>query len=237
MYVLLFVFISFQIFGIFMMKQYEQPTFEGDTLIGSMNESQFIQYLFAQTPSWVMLYIAVFTVYFYMSEYNAGFYKNYISNNRARIHSVISKVLILGLFTFLMFVALIVSNFIGRTLFYGQIMIDDYAYLVNLLIGHYLLHWSFSIIVLCATIMIKNSIASLVVGVILSLNIVGMLLSTLEGLISDTKISSYLLINTIVTIKDFGNIYDVIHVLSVAVFFFLLFTTLAIQYKRKEDLR
>src|SRR5690625_2891066 len=101
MYILLMVFMAFQLFGIFMMKQYEPSMEQGGISIGSMNESEFIQLMLSQTPPWVLMYIMVFSVYFYMSEYHAGFYKNYISMHRARIYSVISKTIIQGLFTLL----------------------------------------------------------------------------------------------------------------------------------------
>ncbi|MFD1904727.1 hypothetical protein ACFSQ7_12740 [Paenibacillus rhizoplanae] len=80
-----------------MMKQYEQPV-EGHPILSSLTESEFIQYTISQPPSWMLIYIAVFTIYFYMSEWNSGFSKNYISMRQARSHSVFSKMTILALF-------------------------------------------------------------------------------------------------------------------------------------------
>ncbi|MBO0994417.1 ABC transporter permease [Bacillus sp. SD088] len=237
MYVLLVVFIAFQLFGIFMFKQYEQPVEQGGILISSMNESQFIQMILAQTPSWVLMYIAVFSVYFYMSEYNSGFYKNFISMNNARRNSVISKILILGIFTLIMFFVMIIADLIGRSLFFENGAIGDWGYFTKLLIGQFLLHWAFSIVVLCTAMIIKNVIPSIITGLILGLNVLGLMASAFESIISDTNLSSYLLVNTIVSIKDFNQINDVMHVAVVAIIFFLLFSIIAVKYKMKEDLR
>ncbi|WP_062051662.1 ABC transporter permease [Bacillus sp. JCM 19034] len=145
MYILLLLFIGFQIFGVFMMKQYEEPIEHGGISVSTMNESQFLQLMLSQPPSWLLLYITVFTVYFYMSEYQSGFYKNYLSLKNARIYSVISKIMIIGAFTLLMFVAMIISDLIGRSLFFHHAAIGDLSYFVNLLIGQFLLHWAFAL--------------------------------------------------------------------------------------------
>lgn len=236
MYILLLIFSAFQVFAIFMMRQYEQPVEQGEVLVSAMNESQFIQLVLAQTPSWVLMYIAVFSVYFYMSEYNAGFYKNYISMKNARIYSVISKILILALFTLLMFITMIISDLIGRTIFFNHADIGDVGYFIKLLIGQFLLHWAFSIVILCISIFSKKLMTSLVVGVALALNILGMVVGALDALVDKINVSQYLLVNTIVSIKDFNQMNDVVHVASVAVIFILLFSFIAIRYKMKEDM-
>ncbi|WP_194165602.1 ABC transporter permease [Oceanobacillus sp. CFH 90083] len=237
MYVLLLVFIACQVFGIFMLKQYEQPDGQGEVLISNMNESEFIQMMLSQTPSWILMYIAVFTVYFYMSEYNAGFYKNYISIKNARRNSVISKILMLGIFTLLMFFIMIIADLIGRSLFFQNAAFGGFGYFARLVAGQILLHWAFSVVVLCAAMLIKNAIPSIVTGIILGLNVIGIAAGALESLISDTNLTSYLLVNTIVSIKDFNHTADVIHVAGVAIIFLVLFSILAVKYKMKEDLK
>lgn len=236
MYILLVVFMAFQVFGIFMSKQYEQPV-EGQMLISSMNESQFIQFMLSQTPSWVMIYITVFSVYFYMSEYNSGFYKNYISMQNARTYSVISKIIVVGQFTLLMFIVMIIADLIGRGIFFNNHTIGDAGYFIKLLFVQFLLHWAFSIVILCITMIIKSMIASLVIGFVLLLNVFGMVVGALEALVGNTNLSSYFLVNTIANIKDFNHANDVIHVLIVAIIYILLFSFIAVRYKMKEDLR
>ncbi|PAV28113.1 hypothetical protein CIL05_18575 [Virgibacillus profundi] len=237
MYLLLVIFSAFEIFGIFMMKQYEQPMEQGGTSVSSMNASDFIQLVLSQTPSWVLMYVTVFSVYFYMSEYNSGFYKNYISMNNARMYSVISKILILGMFTLLMLVTMVISDLIGRTIFFNNAAIGDWGYFVKLLVGQFLLHWAFSILVLFISIVSRSMITSLVIGVVLALNVPGMVVGALESLVGNINLSSYLLVNTIVSTKDFNNMNDVIHVASVAIIFMLIFSYIAVRYKVKEDLR
>lgn len=237
MYILLLIFSAFQVFGIFMMKQYEQPVEAGGVLVSTMNESQFIQLMLAQTPSWVLMYVTVFSVYFYMSEYNAGFYKNYLSMRNARMYSVFSKILMQALFTMLIFITMIISDLIGRTIFFNHAEIGDLGYFVKLLVGQFLLHWAFSIVILCISILSKKLMTSLVVGVALILNIVGMIVGVLDSLIDKINISKYLLVNTIVDIKDFNHMNDVVHVASVAIVFILFFSFIAVRYKMQEDMR
>lgn len=236
MYILLAVFMAFQVFGIFMMKQYEEPV-PGALLPSVMNESEFIQALLAQTPSWLMMYIMVFTVYFYMSEHNAGFYKNYISMERARSYGMLSKILVLGLFTLLMFVVLLIADFIGRPIFFNNAELGDPRYFVKLIIGQFLLHWAFAVVILCITMLFKNMVASFIIGLVLVLNVIGMGLKLLESLLWDLELSRFLLVNTIVTVRDFNEMQTVIHVYSVALVVLLLASFIAIRYKMKEDLK
>src|SRR5699024_8380486 len=136
MFALLFIFCAFQIFGIFMFKQYEQDMIEESGMKASvMNASEFIQSVLSQTPSWIMAYIAVFTVYFYISEHNSGFYKNMINMKKSRAFSVLSKILIQALFTLLMFIVLLIADFTGRGIFFDNTSIGDLGYFIKLLIG------------------------------------------------------------------------------------------------------
>src|SRR5699024_3139643 len=205
MYVLLLIFIAFQMFGTYMTSVYEQPMAESGIQASAMNASEYIQYILSQSPVWMLLYIMVFTVYFYMSEQNAGFYKNYITMKNARIHSVLSKILIQAAFTLLMFVTLLFSDFIGRSLFFDNSVIGDTGYFVTLLLGQFLLQWSFSILILCVSIITKNMLVSISIGIVFVLNVFGMILSSLESLLFDnTYVSDYLLVNTITHTRDFA---------------------------------
>lgn len=236
MYILLAVFMAFQVFGIFMMKQYEE-SMPGMMLPSAMNESEFIQSLLAQTPSWLMMYIMVFTVYFYMSEHNAGFYKNYIAMERARSYGMLSKILVLGLFTLLMFAVLLFADFIGRPIFFDNAALGDLRYFVKLIIGQFLLHWAFAVVILCITMLLKNLVASFIIGLALVLNVIGMAIGFLESLLWNLELSSYFLVNTIVTVRDFNETQTVIHVYSVALVVLFLASLIAIRYKMKEDLK
>jgi len=237
MYILLLVFCLFEIFGIFMMDHYGQQMEGSGVQFDAMNASEFIQYTLSQTPSWVMFYILIFTVYFYMSEYNSGFYKNYITMKNARVHSVLSKILIQGVFTVLIFMVLVISDLIGRGIFFDNLLIGDVGYFAKVLIGQFALHWAFSILILCIAIMTRSMLASLIIGMILVLNVLGMVIGAIETLISGIHVSKYWLVNTITTILDFNNIRDLVHISSVAMISILLFSIIAINYKLKEDLR
>lgn len=235
MYLLLLLFCAFQIFGIFMMKQYEQPV-EGAIPVSSLTESEFIQYNISQPPSWMLIYIAVFTVYFYMSEFNSGFYKNYISMHRARIQSVYSKIIILAIFVALMFLTLLIADGIGRRLFFDRSDLGDLAVFIPLLISQFLLHWAFSILIFCIAMIAKNMLISLSAGFILALNVIGMVLAALEVQFTGTHLTKYLLINTLVRVKDLGSTADLIHTFGVAVAAILILSYLAVRYKIREDL-
>lgn len=236
MYILLAVFMAFQIFGVFMMKQYEEPV-QGVMLPSAMNESEFIQSLLAQTPSWVMMYIMVFSVYFYMSEHNAGFYKNYIAMEHARSYGMLSKIFVLGLFTLLMFVVLLIADFIGRPIFFDNAALGDPGYFAKLIIGQFLLHWAFAVVILCITMLLKNLVASFIIGLVLVLNVIGMALGFLESLLWDLELSGFLLVNTIVTVRDFNETQTVTYVYGVALVVLFLASFIAIRFKMKEDLK
>ncbi|MHA7965189.1 ABC transporter permease [Paenibacillus sp. CAU 1782] len=234
---LLLLFGAFQLFGIFMMGQYQSSMEVGGLSVSTMNEIQFIQNTLAQPPAWMLLYLAVFTVYFYMSEYNSGFYKNYIGMRHARVHSVLSKMVVQALFTLLLFAVMLIVDLVGRQLFFGQAAIGDLGYLLKLLIGQFLLHFAFTVLVLCITMVARNPLLSVAVGIVIALNVHGMVLAVLEEAIGSPRLSRYLLVNTITGTKDLGDSGDLIHVFGVAAVALFIFGLIAVRYKMKEDLR
>lgn len=237
MYILLLLFCGFQIFGTFMLQQYSQEMEQGGGVaVNRLNASEFIQYTMSQTPSWMLLYITVFVVYFYISEYQSGFGKNYMSMRRARIYTVFSKVLISAMFVGLIFLTLLVSDWIGRSLFFENTALGDLAFFFKLLIGQFLLHWAFAILILCVSVLCKNMLVSLIIGFVPALNVPGILLSALESLVNGLNISQYWLVNTLVRIKDFNNAGEMMQTLAVAVVAMALFAAIAVRYKIREDL-
>jgi ABC-2 type transport system permease protein len=234
---LLLLFAGFQLFGIFMMSQYQTSMETGGLSFAAMTESEFIQYMLAQPPTWMLLYLAVFTVYFYMSEFNSGFYKNYIGMRHARIHSVLVKIIVQALFTLLLFAVMLLVDLGGRQLFFGQAALGDLGGLLKLLLGQLLLHIAFSVLMLCVAMLARNTLLSLAVGIVLALNVPGMLLAVLEDALGSLRLARYLLVNTIVSVKDLGDIGDLLHLFGVAAVYLLLFGLLAVRYKMKEDLR
>lgn len=236
MYILLVVFMAFQLFGTFMNAQFETISPISGQNVVDTTQSEYMQMILSQSPSWVVLYLGIFTVSFYMNEYNNGFYKNYISLENARVHSVIAKLLVLGMFTLLMFVIMIITDFVGRAIFFENTDIGEALYFIKVFFGQFLLHWAFVAVVLFVTMIIRRMVANIVIAVILALNVIGMLLVALESLIHDGSITSYLLVNTITSPMNYNNTGDFLHVIIVAIVYFIIATAIAIRFKQKEDL-
>ncbi|WP_062051664.1 hypothetical protein [Bacillus sp. JCM 19034] len=91
--------------------------------------------------------------------------------------------------------------------------------------------------ILCITIIAKNVITSIIIGVVLGFNVLGMVVSAIEAITFNSNLSSYMLVNTITIQKDFDDIGDIRHVVSVAIIFILLFSFISVRYKSKEDLK
>ncbi|MNE36320.1 hypothetical protein D3C80_1301270 [compost metagenome] len=136
----------------------------------------------------------------------------------------------------MLFLTMLVADWIGRSLFFDNTSLGDLMYLIKLLLSQFMLHWAFSILILYIVMVVKNVLISLTAGFVLALNVVGMALSALEALVNGLHLSQYLLINTIVRVKDFNNSNDVIHTAAVAVIVILIFGFLAVRYKLREDL-
>lgn len=236
MYILLLVYIVFQMFGTFMFTQFETVSPISGQLVQDITQSEYMQMIISQTPSWLLLYIGIFTVSFYMSEYNNGFYKNFISMENARVQTVIAKILVLGLFTLLMFIIMIITDFIGRAIFFENTDIGDPQYFIKVFLGQFLLHWAFVVVVLSITMIVRRIVASIVIIVLLVLNIIGSLSMVLESFIHDDRFTSYLLVNTITLPMDYNDLGDFLHVIIVAVVYFIVAGLIAIKFKQQEDL-
>lgn len=240
---LLAVFFAFQLFGIFMMSRYTDSYSTAGLAPGSLNASEFFQYMLAQPPSWMLLYVAVFTVHFTWSERSAGFHKNYISMRHARVSSVLAKVLLLALFTLLLFVAAVAANALGRRLFFEDAPtggLDQYALL---LLVQFLLHWAFAVMMLFVALAARSLIAGLIIGLLLALNLVGYSLSALAALLLGEEdgagIASWWLVNRIVQPLELGQagVAGVVEPTVVALLFLLLFGTVGALFRQREDLR
>lgn len=95
-------------------------------------------------------------------------------------------------------------------------------------------HYSFKF----SCLITKNMLISISIGIVLVMNVFGMMVRGIEIMLFDnTFVSDYLLVNTITQIKDFESINDLMHVGSVAVVSIILFKVIAINYKLKEDLK
>jgi len=156
---------------------------------------------------------------------------------KARVYSVVSKILIQAIFTVFMMVAMIVSDLIGRGIFFDNTSIGDLGYFAKLLIGLFLLLWAFSILILCTSIFTRSMLVSFGIALVLVLNVVGMIFAVLESLLDNVYLSQYLLVTTIYSTYDFNHVSDLIHIASVATVTLLLFAFIAIRLKIKEDLR
>lgn len=233
--VLLVVYVGFHLLGIFMQKQY--PVTVNGLALGDMTEAQFLPYILAGTPSWPLIYLTVFTVFFYMSEYNAGFYKNYIAMRRARIYSVISKMAVQACFTLVLLLTVLLTDLLGRYLFFGSTAFGSPLVVLQVLLVKGLLHWAFTIVVLLLSIVFKSVLTAVVAGMVLSFNLLGMALGALESLTGLPAVSSYLLVNQIAGGGGFGMGGPALREVLVGIGFALLFGLAAVRVKMKEDLR
>lgn len=236
--VLLAVFFGFQLFGIYNFSKYAD-SFAG-VEFGSLSASAFFQYLLSQPPSWMLIYIAVFTVYYTWSERSSGFYKNYISMRHARVSSVMSKTLVLGLFTLLLFGTAVVANAIGRWLFFPEAPMGDWGTYVTLLALQILLHWAFAVMLLFGALAARSLIAGLILGLVLALNVIGYLLSALASLLfgDGAAQASWWLTNRIMLPMELtqSGVANAWHPLLVAVVFLLLFGAAGAWFRQREDL-
>jgi ABC-2 type transport system permease protein len=240
---LLAVFFAFQLFGIFMMSRYADNYSAGAGLRpGSLSASEFFQYMLAQPPSWMLLYVAVFTVHYTWSERSAGFYKNYISMRHARVSSVLAKALLLALFTLLLFVAAVAANALGRLLFFENAPTGELGQYALLLLLQFLLHWAFAVMMLFVALAARSLIAGLIIGLLLALNLVGYSLSALAALLlgeDGAGIASWWLVNRIVHPLELGQAggADMLEPAIVALLFLLLFGAAGAVFRQREDLR
>lgn len=204
--------------------------------IGAMSEAEFFQYIMSQPPSWMLVYITVFTIYFYMSESSSGFIKNYISMHNARIYSVISKIIILALFVVIILIVAICTNWIGRYVFFDSVQLGDLVLFAKLLIGQFLLQWAFAILILYVTMITKNTIVSLLIGMLISFNVLGIALAALDSLIDPIQIAPYWLVNTISSTTDYHHNGEFMQIIAIAVVYIVVVSFTSTRYKLKENL-
>ena len=86
-------------------------------------------------------------------------------------------------------------------------------------------------------IITRQLLTGVIVGIVLSFNVLGMAMTALESLIGLPPISSYLLIHEIVTYKDYADLGNTLQAVLVGSITLLLFTAISLYMKSREDLR
>lgn len=219
-YILLAIYVGILSLGIFVFKTNMDSGFS----IGLEDQtiSQFVSYLLSGETT--IFLIVIFIAMFINAEFNSGYFKNIMGDIPKKINYVVSKCLVVAIYTAIYVILGVVIAIIG-----SQILGLEELGKVSSLVAYagmlYLLDVVIGIIMIMVTIALRNSAASTSIGIVYIL-LISSLLYTLVNYgadklfhAEDFKIQEYLPYGNLMSISTASQTGDFIRAIVVALIF------------------
>ena len=186
----------------------------------------------------LLMFQTIFVVLFIGEEIRSKFLKNIIAAFPKNIDLILGKFIVIAVFTLFLFI----SNFLFMMLtFYlleGYIVFTNLNYFLKYVLVEYLLYLSYSSLIMLLVYLIKNSAASLLIGILDASGILEIVDTIIHSSISNS--GSFSIMNYIVTgrivllsINSSGIMY--LHSIIIAIIFLIISITGTYLLFRNKD--
>lgn len=186
----------------------------------------------------LLMFQTIFVVLFIGEEIRSKFLKNIIAAFPKNIDLILGKFIVIAVFTLFLFI----SNFLFMMLtFYlleGYIVFTNLNYFLKYVLVEYLLYLSYSSLIMLLVYLIKNSAASLLIGILDASGILEIVDTIIHSSISNSN--SFSIMNYIVTgrivllsINSSGIMY--LHSIIIAIIFLIISITGTYLLFRNKD--
>lgn len=185
------------------------------------------------------LLITIFTVIFIGAESNTGYIKNIAGQTSIRHRTILSKMVVLFLYSSMIFLLYLVISVLCSKLIFGYIHFGIFSIeeMVLYVLSQIFLNFVFGCVIMCGSELIRNLVVSMAVGVILTTGIFVVPMMYLDELFKVTNFSFTSLILTpymermTVNYSQYGKVW------IVGAAFLVIGTLLSITSMKKRDIR
>lgn len=189
----------------------------------------------------IALFIVIFAVMFSTADITSGYIKNIGGQVRSRGQLILSKALLLFLYTVLTLVLFILVQALSNQIFLGYVEWGDAARFLQYVGTETLLHYAMALICMAIAIIARNNVFSMIASVLLCMNFMVILYSFVDKAIAKTGVKDFNLLNYTVTGKmsmlsmDITR-KDIIGGVCVAAVFVIITTLLSSLIFEKRDI-
>lgn len=189
----------------------------------------------------IALFIVIFAVMFSTADITSGYIKNIGGQVRSRGQLILSKALLLFLYTVLTLVLFILVQALSNQIFLGYVEWGDGAKFLQYVGTETFLHYAMTLICMAIAIIARNNVFSMIASVLLCMNFMVILYSFVDKAIAKTGIKDFHLLNYTVTGKmsmlsmDITR-KDIIGGICVAAVFVIVTTVLSSLIFEKRDI-
>lgn len=147
----------------------------------------------------VAIFVAVFAALFSLADIHTGFIKNLAGQIKKRRWLVLSKAIAIAVFTAIMTAVSVIVIVIAQTVVFKGLKWGDIPDLLIYIGAEYLLYTSFGLIIMCLSMLIKNSTVSVTLGICLCMNIQMILYGFVNKAVSSLGIENFSIADYTVT--------------------------------------
>lgn len=188
------------------------------------------------------IFIVIFAVLFATADIRSGYIKNIGGQCRRRSDLVISKAVILFLYTVLTFLLTLAVQAFCNAVFYGYLEIGPVSEFLGYIGTQLLLHYALALIVMGISILILNNIISMTLAIMLCMNMTvllwGMVGRGLQSVFDRTvDVLSYTVTGSISILQLHGDPDLLIKAALVAIAYGTVFTVVSAIVFQRRDIR
>lgn len=139
----------------------------------------------------IAIFVAVFAALFSLADIHTGFIKNIAGQIKKRHWLVFSKAIAIAVFTAVMTVISAAVILIAQTVVFKGLQWGNIPDLLAYIGAEYLLYTSFGLIIMCISMLIKNSTVSVTLGICLCMNVQLILYGFINNAVSRLGIENF----------------------------------------------
>lgn len=149
----------------------------------------------------IALFIVIFAVLFSTADITSGYIKNIGGQVRTRSHLILSKALVLFLYTVLTLGVFVLVQAVSNQIFFGYVRWGDTAQFFQYMGSEVLLHYALALICMTIAVAVRNNVFSMIVSVLLCMNVMTILYSFVDKAAAKMGAGNFQLLNYTVTGK------------------------------------
>lgn len=149
----------------------------------------------------VALFLVIFTVIYATADLTSGYIKNIGGMLSKREYMVLSKAVVLGIYTFLSFLYYILVQTVSTYVFFGFVKWGKIQPLLTYLVVQFVLHYAFLLICMGIALLLRNNTFSMAISICLTMNFAAILYGLLDKLFAQMGIKDFQTITHTVTGK------------------------------------
>lgn len=190
-----------------------------------------------------LLFITIFCVLYVNDERKTGFIKNIAGQVSSRGLLIVSKLCSILIFTLILFIASFLATMLGSAFFFGYVNLGGTGDYLFFFAVQLLLYLGFGGFITCLVVLTKSSVASIVIGLLVTFGFINYILSFVDnllhsaGVVDSFSITNYTVSANIGLLEYHARSGDYLQAFIVALAFLIVTAAISMFTIQKQDIR